>query len=614
MNWKKKRGTLKAKKQDKKQEKINNGTTWKQLYSNLGFAYKFIWNENKLLFLIRIPYIFIQTLKTVIPIFFVREILNELAMRQNIKKVLLWAGIMALSAFVLYILSSLLSMWDSREFTKLRFRASELLADSIMNMSYETVENSEIQDYIWLAKYNNFDTIYKLTMETIGSIVTLFGIGTVVFSLNPIMLAVIVITCISGYMIDKYSRKLSTKHDEEFTAANRQNYYLTGLMEFPEQGMDIRTNNLEEWISNRAEKSWWQEIFPIELSFTKKMQSLQNASGIIVLVQNLFIYAFLVFEIVNKSLTVGDFSMYLTAANTFSSYLLNITSKYSDLMLQTASYLNNYRRCIKMAEKQKANGGHNHIEIPKNAEIEFRDVSFKYPQTERMILEHINIKIKRGETLSIVGVNGAGKTTFVKLLCRFYEPTEGEIFINEIPARDIPLDEYYDFLAVVFQDFTIFQFKMYENIVMDTEYDKRKLDDAIHRSGLDKRVDTLPKGVDTYLYKLFDPDGIELSGGEGQKVAIARAIYRNTPIVIFDEPTSALDPIAEYDIYRNFHDLAENRTAIYISHRLSSTRFTDNIAVFANGTIVEYGTHDELMKIKDGLYKDMFSTQAQYYV
>ena len=149
---------------------------------------------------------------------------------------------------------------------------------------------------------------------------------------------------------------------------------------------------------------------------------------------------------------------------------------------------------------------------------------------------------------------------------------------------------------------------------MDTEYDKRKLDDAIHRSGLDKRVDTLPKGVDTYLYKLFDPDGIELSGGEGQKVAIARAIYRNTPIVIFDEPTSALDPIAEYDIYRNFHDLAENRTAIYISHRLSSTRFTDNIAVFANGTIVEYGTHDELMKIKDGLYKDMFSTQAQYYV
>lgn len=215
--------------------------------------------------------------------------------------------------------------------------------------------------------------------------------------------------------------------------------------------------------------------------------------------------------------------------------------------------------------------------------------------------------------MSIVGVNGAGKTTFVKLLCRFYEPTEGEIFVNGIPVKDIPLNEYYGLLGVVFQDFSLFNFTVRENISMSTKADEDRLRDAIVKCGLENRVETLPDGVDTYIYKEFDPDGIELSGGEGQKIAIARAVYRGAPIVIFDEPTSALDPIAEYDIYRNFHDLAENRTAIYISHRLSSTRFTDRTAVFANGTIAEYGTHDELMAIDGGIYKEMFAAQAKYY-
>ena len=230
-----------------------------------------------------------------------------------------------------------------------------------------------------------------------------------------------------------------------------------------------------------------------------------------------------------------------------------------------------------------------------------------------MILEHVNITVRQGETLSIVGVNGAGKTTFVRLLCRFYEPTAGEIFVNGIPAKDIALEDYYKLIGVVFQDFSLFSFTVAENIAMDTEPDTEKLDDAIVKCGLTERIKTLPRGVDTYIYKEFDPNGIELSGGEGQKVAIARAVYRDAPIIIFDEPTSALDPIAEYNIYRNFHELANGKTAIYISHRLSSTRFTDKIAVFANGTVSEYGTHDELMQTDDGIYRKMFSMQAKYY-
>lgn len=179
--------------------------------------------------------------------------------------------------------------------------------------------------------------------------------------------------------------------------------------------------------------------------------------------------------------------------------------------------------------------------------------------------------------------------------------------------KDVPLTEYYSLLGVVFQDFSLFSFSVKENISMNTTADEEKLRESIRKTELEERVKTLPNGVDTYIYKEFDPDGIELSGGEGQKLAIARAIYRSAPIVVFDEPTSALDPIAEYDIYRTFHDLAEKRTAIYISHRLSSTRFTDHTAVFAGGTIAEYGTHEELMKIDGGVYRELFEMQAQYY-
>lgn len=596
-----------------KNERTRNTPAFTQLCSNLKFAYKFIWTNSKLLFLIRFFYVFIQVLQTIIPIFFIREILNRLTLEQNAGTVIFLVIVMAIMNFIIYICSLLLKMADSQVLVKLQFKGAELLADSVMNMSYETVDNSEVQDCIWLARYNNFNTIYELSMDIISSVITMFSIGLVVFTLNPIILVLIIISCIVGNVINKYTRTLSAKYEEDHAVNNRQNYYLTGLMEFPEQGMDIRTNNLEKWICDNATKNWWKNIFPYELKFTKKNLVLRSITDSIVIVQELFIYVFLIIEIVNKALSVGDFSMYVTAANTFSSCLHNILSKYSDLMLQSATYLDNYYRCIKISDQQSCEEKHMHMYAQDNMEIEFRNVSFKYPNSDTMVLEHINLKIKKGETLSIVGINGAGKTTFVKLLCRFYEPTEGTIYINGIPAQDIPLNEYYSFISAVFQDFTLFQFKIFENITMDTEYDIERLNQSILFSGLTKRIETLPNGIETYLYKLFDQNGIELSKGEEQKVAIARVFYQNSPIIIFDEPTSALDPIAEYNIYQNFHNIIKNKTVIYISHRLASTKFVDNIAVFSNGTIAEYGTHEQLMLNSNGIYAKMFSAQAKYY-
>lgn len=610
---KERRAEKKAKKlEDKKLEKQFRGTFQEQM-ANLMFAYKFIWKANKKLFLYRIPLLILQSAQTVVPIFFVRAILNELTIGRDIRKVIIYASAMALSAFLIKIISHYFSMWDAREQEKLTFNMSKLLAESVMDMSYATIEDPEMQDYMWLARKNRFNNVLQLSTAVVGSFLTIFSIGTVVFTLNPVILGIIIVSAAIRFGIDRYQQMLPGRYNDERVRVSRINSAYESTMMIFAPAKEVRTNNLESWLYDKTETSWREDLYPLDTKFQQKILSLQGITGMVGMVQDILIYLILALKIIHSSMTVGDFSMYLTAAGTFSGLILGISANYSNLLIQTAQYLKDYRRCLSVAEKTHAEDGHTHIEISENAEIEFRDVSFKYPKTDRMILEHVNITIKRGETLSIVGANGAGKTTFVKLLCRFYEPTEGEIFVNGIPAKDIPLNEFYRLLGVVFQDYILFHFTVSENIAMDTKCDGEKLMDAVKKCGLESRVSTLPNGVDTYIYKEFDPDGIELSGGEGQKIAIARAIYRGAPIVIFDEPTSALDPIAEYDIYRNFHDLAENRTAIYISHRLSSTRFTDKTAVFANGTIAEYGTHDELMHIDGGVYRNMFAMQAKYY-
>ena len=585
----------------------------REQYANLWFAYKFIYHANKKLFLVRIPLLLLQTTQTLIPIFFVREILNELTDGRSVRNVIAYAATMALASFVIKIITSRFSIWDSREREKLGFKVRKILSDAASDMTYATLENPKMQNYVHLARQNRFDNILQLSTAVIGAVFNIIGVGTVVLSLNPLIFVVIMVSSIIKFLIDRYRRKFPTRYNDERVESSRLNAYYMNLMSDIPCGKEIRVNNIESWLDDRVETSWKTQLYPIDKAFHQKLLMLQSINGIVSMLQDLLIYIILATEVLYSTMTVGDFSMYLTAAGTFSSAVMGVSGNYSTLLMQAAWYLREYRRCLSVAEKQKSEEGKASIGLPENVEIEFRNVSFAYPGTQKLILRNVNLTIKRGESLSLVGANGAGKTTFVKLICRFYEPTEGEILVNGVNVKDISYDEYCRLLGVVFQDFKLFSFTARENVTMDIGCDDEKLCDSIKKCGLEERINTLPNGVDTYIYKAFDPDGVELSGGEGQKLAIARAIYRSAPIVIFDESTSALDPIAEYDIYRNFHDLSENRTAIYISHRMSSTRFTDHTAVFADGTVVEYGTHDELMSIDGGVYREMFNLQARYY-
>ena len=245
--------------------------------------------------------------------------------------------------------------------------------------------------------------------------------------------------------------------------------------------------------------------------------------------------------------------------------------------------------------------------------VEFKDVSFKYPGSETYALRHVNMKFKVGEKLAVVGMNGSGKTTFIKLMCRLYDPTEGEILLNGVNIKKYDYDEYLAVFSVVFQDFKLFSFSLGENVASGADYDVAKVMGSLHQSGFGERLTTMPEGIKTALYKDFDENGIEVSGGEAQKIALARALYKDSPFIILDEPTAALDPIAEYEIYSKFNEIVGDKTAIYISHRLSSCRFCDKIAVFDNGQIVQRGSHDELVSDESGKYYELWHAQAQYY-
>lgn len=246
-------------------------------------------------------------------------------------------------------------------------------------------------------------------------------------------------------------------------------------------------------------------------------------------------------------------------------------------------------------------------------EVEFKDVSFRYPGTENWALRHVNMKFRVGERLAVVGPNGSGKTTFIKLLCRLYDPTEGEIRLNGIDIRKYRYNEYMDIFSVVFQDFKLLALPLGENVGAGRGYDRQKAQACLVKAGFGERLSALPLGLDTPLYKTLSQEGVEVSGGEAQKIAIARALYKDAPFIILDEPTAALDPLAEAEIYEKFNEIAGDKTALYISHRLSSCKFCDEIAVFDHGAVVQKGTHQSLLEEADGLYCRLWHAQAQYY-
>ena len=325
-----------------------------------------------------------------------------------------------------------------------------------------------------------------------------------------------------------------------------------------------------------------------------------------------FVYLFTCLKAIGGAFGVGSITQYVGAVTALAGDFNQLLQTYGIMKANTEHMEKNFEY-LDIPNSMYQGSLTTEKRSDRQYEVEFKDVSFKYPGSDLWALRHVNMKFKVGKRLAIVGENGSGKTTFIKLLCRLYDPQEGQILLNGIDIRKYRYDDYMNIFSVVFQDFQLICQPLGNNVAGSMEYDCDRVRKALIDAGFGDRLATMEKGLDTMLYKDLSEDGVDVSGGEAQKIAIARALYKDAPFIILDEPTAALDPIAEAEIYSKFNDIASDKTAIYISHRLSSCKFCDEIAVFHEGAVIQHGTNAELVADENGKYHELWNAQAQYY-
>ena len=434
---------------------------------------------------------------------------------------------------------------------------------------------------------------------------------------NPVFILVlaammIVVSILAGNLSAK-SMRCWSDFAEEATFGNRLFGHFGFIGQDKERSVDIRMNNQQKLVS-----AYWNtnSSFGVNGPFGKaamgKMGVYASLGVCITTLITGFIYVFTCLKAWGGAFDVGSITQYVGAATAMVTNVFALTDLLG-IMKTNAPYLEKTFEFLDIPNSMYQGSLTTEKRADRQYEVEFRDVSFKYPGSDIWALRHVNMKFKVGKRLAIVGENGSGKTTFIKLLCRLYDPQEGQILLNGIDIRKYRYDDYMNIFSIVFQDFRLICQPLGNNVAGSMEYDQERVKKALIDAGFGDRLASLDKGLDTFVYKNLTEDGVDVSGGEAQKIAIARALYKDAPFIILDEPTAALDPIAEAEIYSKFNDIAGDKTAIYISHRLSSCKFCDEIAVFHEGAVIQHGTHAELVADTNGKYHELWNAQAQYY-
>lgn len=611
-----------------KAEHLNDGMKTKNSESvhmvrkTLLFMARTAWREKPLLYglyLLQFVSLLLQKVQIVIlPKFLMDElvlILNGSTLESHVRNVILYVALICGMNLVMNLINNIcfqskvvLEEWFNEYFEM-------LLGNHTMKMDFEHTEDPAVLDQLNRAKdgiswYSGGVTgILNSTYDMLANILVVMGVTTVIVLTCPILLPVQILSLFFISFLNKKRNEAEVVQHGKLAKINRIfGYYMYQLANFA-YGKEIRLYDSADMMCTKAgEKS--DEMVSSWRGLAKKQCKFSWGMDLVNTVRDGISYFYIGYLALSKRITVGDFSMCVAAASELYQGMWGIMYAWQEIVKRCRyayEYLVflEYPEALSKGTKKVTEGQHT---------IEFRHVGFRYPRSDQEVLHDINLTITSGEHLSIVGLNGAGKTTFIKLLCRLYDVTEGEILIDGINIKDYSEEEYRKLFAVVFQDFKLLAFSLKENISFYETCDEKKIQRVLELSGFYEGAKKLEKGLDTMLYKSFDEQGTELSGGQQQKTAIARALYKNAPIVILDEPTAALDPIAEYDIYRHFDCLVGNKTAIYISHRLSSCKFCDRIAVFADHTIKEYGTHEELVGKENGIYAELFAAQAKYYL
>lgn len=537
-------------------------------------------------------------------------IINELTTEKRVPYICLYLALIVGAPLIWNLINILFSERLQRKNNEITRALMYDFRLYVSEMDYSYLEDPDIQQLSERSEevISDASKIIDIIGNIITSIISLFSIVVIISILNPLLLVLILLMSILNGCMIKWKDKKNFELRKEFSLYSRKSWGLTYML----QNFDYaKENRLYKVSSMLVEKIDETQRNIDDVTF-KKIKT-DNKVNLIVYLTNFFqtfvVYSYLIINVLKGLLRVGTMTIYLSAVSQFSSGISSVINAYLSLS----------EFCMKIEELEefmgllnKKNIGELSPVVSEKSCIEFKNVSFCYPGSEIYAIKNLNLKILCNEKLCIVGENGAGKSTFVKLLTRLYEPTSGEILLNGVNIKLYNYDEYQALFASVFQDCATYMFSIRENIILSKPYDKELFNRVCEESHISSLISKLKYGADTQIGKEIDPEGIEPSGGEEQRFAIARACYKGGEIFILDEPTAALDPNAEFEIYTQFRNMIRDKGAILITHRLSAVQLADKVAVFSDGQVIEYGTHRELYE-KNGIYTKMFDKQAQFY-
>lgn len=597
---------------DKKKEKKEIG--FSVVRKTLKYFFPIAWKVNKGYFFVNGIMTVIDAIQPFVAIIVSPLIISELLGERDITRLIIYAAIMATAGPLLSLVGSWLGIVIQKYGEKFDNYFTEEMSRKVMELDFQVTEDKNALDRVEAARTGmdwysgGVVGIFYPAFEIMGQIIKICGTVTLIAVNAPLVFFVTLIAVVINSIIQNKQNKIEIESFKELSKLNRAfGYYGWQLSDF-RYGKDIRLYGAKELMVERWEMYTDKSIEAWKEN-ADKHHPLNHLKNVLNVARDIVSYLYLGVLVLSGGISIAVFTQMIAASSTFNGSMGSLLSNLQEIV-KKCNYAYEYVKFTDFPEAVEK--GSRHVREGDHT-VEFKNVSFTYPNTDVEVLKGVSVTLRQGEHLSVVGLNGAGKTTFVKLLCRLYDPTEGEILLDGVNIKEYDYNEYMSLFAPVFQDFSLFAFSVKENIVLDDNCEEEELNGLLEQVGLRDKLEALEKGTETMLFKSFDENGIEPSGGEQQKMAIARALYKKAPMVILDEPTAALDPVAEYDIYRQFNSLVGGKTAIYISHRLSSCKFCDRIAVFSQGRIMEYGTHDDLVDLDNGIYAEMFRAQARYY-
>ena len=586
------------------------------IFQNIVWMVKTAWESRKSVLVFCILTAVLEILLNLIQLYIAPEVLVRVEKKAPIGELLMTIGIFTAGLFFVQGFKEYVSR--NTLFSRVDVR-SAIIGKIVKKCNSTSYPNTLDVNFIKLREKAYFacegnnqatEHIWQTLTMLLKNIGGLFVYLMILSEIDRTLLLVVVLTCVAGFLVSRYTNNWRYARRDEEESYFQKKYYLRMKSESVKLAKDIRIFGLQNWLNEILD-----HIHDLYLDFSllcERVEVFADLTEIVLtMVRNGIAYGYLIHMALNEGLSVSDFLLFFTAVTTFTAWVMGILQEMSSLHKESIDIslvreFLDYPEIFQFEEGEK-------VPLSDGYELKLEEVSFRYPNAETDTIRGLNLTVRPGEKLAIVGLNGAGKTTLVKLMCGLLDPTEGRVLLNGRDIRDFNRRSYYDLFSAVFQEFSLLDVTVAEEIAQTTEnIDYEKIADCVEKAGLTAVINKLPQGLETHVGREVYLDGVLFSGGQTQRLMLARALYKDGPILLLDEPTAALDPIAENEIYRKYNEMTKGKTSLFISHRLASTRFCDRIIFISDGGIKEEGTHEGLLA-SEGAYAKLFEIQSRYY-